>query len=187
VLDTPRRWHLTATTFLHPDDAATVYSDPELTACLIATPTFSHEAFILGSLQGGKAVFSEKPISQDPSGTVRCYQKWPLHPPPFLRSQAVGKPLFCAFNRRFDPAFSSVRARVQAGEVGHVQMIKVHRPVLPAPPPVTRPPPATRHCPPSTTSRSAEASSTTAPCTTLTWSPGSLASCTARSSPPLTP
>ena len=44
-----------------------------------------------------------------------------------LYSQAaaeVGRPLFCAFNRRFDPSFSSVRRRVVEGEVGHVHMIK---------------------------------------------------------------
>lgn len=108
------RWNLQTTTFVHPDDAATVYQDPELTACLIATPTFTHEAFILGSLSGGKAVFSEKPISQDPGGTVRCYE----------RSDSVGRPLFCGFNRRFDPSFSAVRQRVRAGHLGHVQMIK---------------------------------------------------------------
>jgi len=83
-------------------------------ACLIATPTFTHEDFITGSLSSGKAVFSEKPISQDPSGTARCYQ----------RAADVEKPLFCAFNRRFDPSFASVRDRVMKGEVGHVSRIK---------------------------------------------------------------
>ena len=90
------------------------YQEWTFQACLIATPTFTHEGYILGSLEGGKAVFSEKPIAEAPSGTIRCYQK----------SHEVGKPLFCAFNRRFDPSFSSVKARVEAGEVGHVQMIK---------------------------------------------------------------
>ena len=39
-------------------------------------------------------------------------------------SPQVGRPLFCAFNRRFDPSFAAVRAKVRAGSVGHVQMIK---------------------------------------------------------------
>jgi len=108
------RWNLHTTSFIHPDDVAQVYADPELDACLIATPTFTHEGFIIGSLEGGKAVFSEKPIAEAPSGTSRCYEK----------AASVGKPLFCAFNRRFDPSFASVRAKVRAGEVGHVQMIK---------------------------------------------------------------
>eukprot|EP00090_Calanus_glacialis_P029151 TRINITY_DN46780_c0_g1_i1.p1 TRINITY_DN46780_c0_g1~~TRINITY_DN46780_c0_g1_i1.p1 ORF type:complete len:423 (+),score=101.34 TRINITY_DN46780_c0_g1_i1:92-1270(+) len=108
------RWNLTNTTFIHPNDVAQVYADPDLHACLIATPTFTHEGFIIGSLEGGKAVFSEKPISQEPSGTARCYQK----------ADSVGKPLFCAFNRRFDPSFGNVRDRVRAGDLGHVHMIK---------------------------------------------------------------
>merc|ERR1712080_16157 len=35
-----------------------------------------------------------------------------------------GKPLFCAFNRRFDPSFSAVRERVRKGELGHVSRVK---------------------------------------------------------------
>jgi len=108
------RWNLKEVVFVHPDDVETVYKDEEVQACLIATPTFTHEGYILGSLGAGKAVFSEKPISQDPDGTSRCYKK----------SSEVGKPLFCAFNRRFDPSFNSIKEKVQAGQVGHVQMIK---------------------------------------------------------------
>jgi len=108
------RWNLNTTTFIHPDDVAQVYADPNLDACLIATPTFTHEGFIIGSLDGGKSVFSEKPIAEAPSGTSRCYEK----------AASVSKPLFCAFNRRFDPSFGNVRDRVRAGDLGHIQMIK---------------------------------------------------------------
>ena len=108
------KWSLDKTTFLHPDSAGKVYEDPEVDACLISTPTFTHEGFIIGSLEAGKAVFSEKPIAEDPLGTSRCYEK----------AKEMGQPLFCAFNRRFDPSFSSVRRRVLQGDVGHVQMIK---------------------------------------------------------------
>lgn len=59
-------------------------------------------------------MFSEKPIAETPSGTVRCYEK----------AKAVNRPLFCAFNRRFDPSFSSVKEKVRSGLLGHVQVIK---------------------------------------------------------------
>ncbi|KMQ88297.1 putative oxidoreductase yrbe-like protein [Lasius niger] len=39
-------------------------------------------------------------------------------------AEKIGKPLFCAFNRRFDPSYSEVRDRVRRGEVGHVHTIK---------------------------------------------------------------
>ena len=138
------RWSLESTKFVHPDQAAEVYADPAVDACLISTPTFTHEEFIVSSLEAGKAVFSEKPIAEAPSGTARCYRKadevswdWPVasmlisHWPVSLMlisdwsvSPQVGRPLFCAFNRRFDPSFAAVRAKVRAGSVGHVQMIK---------------------------------------------------------------
>ena len=51
---------------------------------------------------------------KDPSGTERCYKK----------ADDVGKPLFCAFNRRFDPSYASIRKKVQEGELGHIQVIK---------------------------------------------------------------
>merc|ERR1712123_85265 len=108
------RWNLKDTVFVKPKDVSSILSDPALTACLIATPTFTHEAFIVASLDAGKAVFSEKPIAESPEGTARCYQK----------SVEVGKPLFCAFNRRFDPSFGSVRDQVREGAVGHVSIIK---------------------------------------------------------------
>jgi len=118
------RWNLTTTEFIHPDAVAKVYEDKEVTACLVATPTFTHEGFITGSLDAGKAVFSEKPIAETPEGTSRCYQK----------ADEVGKPLFCAFNRRFDPSFGDVQRRVRSGEVGHVQLVKTTSRDSPLPP-----------------------------------------------------
>ena len=46
-------WNLAAskTTFLHPDNVAEVYEDGTVDACVICTPTFTHEGFIVGSLQ----------------------------------------------------------------------------------------------------------------------------------------
>jgi len=108
------QWNLKDVTFVEPKDAEKVYTDESVQACFICTPTFTHEEFILGSLKGGKAVFGEKPISQDPEGTKRCYAK----------AEEMGKPLFCAFNRRFDPSFSSVQQKVRQGVLGHVQRVK---------------------------------------------------------------
>ena len=45
------RWNLSDTTFLHPDDVATVYGDSTVDASIICTPTFTHEGFITGSLE----------------------------------------------------------------------------------------------------------------------------------------
>ena len=76
-------------------------------ACLIATPTFTHEEFIQNSLRSGKVVFSEKPVAEDEEGTKKCYDL----------ANTVGRSLFCAFNRRFDPSFRDVYDRVRSGKV----------------------------------------------------------------------
>ena len=76
-------------------DIKIAYDDPDLEAVLVATPTWTHEDFIVGSLEAGKAVFTEKPVAEEPASVKRCYEL----------SHKTKKPLFCAFNRRFDPSF----------------------------------------------------------------------------------
>jgi len=65
-------------------------------------------------LKAKKAVFCEKPVAENQLDTAKCYEM----------AEKIGTPLFCAFNRRFDPSYSEVRDRVRRGEVGHVHMIK---------------------------------------------------------------
>lgn len=84
-------------------------------AVVVASPTFTHEDIVTKSLAAKKSVFCEKPIAEDIESSTRCYKQ----------AELVNKPLFSAFNRRFDPSYSGLRDRVRAGEVGHVQMIKV--------------------------------------------------------------
>ena len=55
----------------------------------------------------GKAVFSEKPIGETPEDTKVCY----------MTAEKVNRPLFCGFQRRFDPTFSDIQSRVRKG--GH--------------------------------------------------------------------
>ena len=49
-------------------------------------------------------------------------------------SQNTGHPLFCVFNRRFDPTHSKVRDQVRDGQVNQVQMIKTCSRDAPFPP-----------------------------------------------------
>ena len=57
------------------------------------------------TLSPGKAVFSEKPIGETPEDTKTCY----------MTAEKVGKPLFCGFQRRYDPTFADIQARVRRG------------------------------------------------------------------------
>ena len=55
--------HLANTKVVQSNNIKTVLSDDSLQACVIATPTETHEALVLASLEAGKAVFCEKPLA----------------------------------------------------------------------------------------------------------------------------
>ncbi|PNF29151.1 putative oxidoreductase YrbE [Cryptotermes secundus] len=108
-------WHLDNSEFLLSKDSNRVFQDAGVQAVVVASPTVCHEETIRGALLSGKHIFCEKPVAQDSESAERCYQL----------AARCGKTLFCAFNRRFDPAYSLLKERVRQGEVGHVQTIKV--------------------------------------------------------------
>ncbi|XP_050493041.1 inositol 2-dehydrogenase-like [Bombus huntii] len=107
-------WQLDDVVFLNSKQADKVYNDPNVDAVVVASPTYTHEDIVRKALEAKKAVFCEKPIAEDNANSIKCYET----------AKKVGKPLFCAFNRRFDPSYSAVRSRVRNGEIGHVQIIK---------------------------------------------------------------
>ncbi|XP_076236405.1 putative oxidoreductase YrbE [Calliopsis andreniformis] len=107
-------WHLEDVTFLNSKQADKVYNDPQVDAVIVASPTYTHEMIVRKALEAKKAVFCEKPIAETRDSTIKCYDT----------AKRIGKPLFCAFNRRFDPSYSTVRDRVRNGEIGHVHIIK---------------------------------------------------------------
>lgn len=99
--------------------------DPDVSGVVIASSTDTHLDFAIAALQAGKAVFCEKPIDLD-----------------LARAKAAAgvlggadTPLFMGFNRRFDPNFRELQARLAAGEMGALETLHIisHDP---APPPV---------------------------------------------------
>ena len=81
---------------------------------MVATPTNEHEYFVRTALSAGKAVFCEKPIASNMPAIMQCYDL----------AEKVSKPLFCAFNRRYDAAMASLRERVLAGEIGRLYQLR---------------------------------------------------------------
>lgn len=84
-------------------------------AVIVASPTYTHEEIVIKSLAAKKAVFCEKPVAETREDTEKCYEV----------AKQCGKPLFTAFNRRFDPSYAALRQRVRNGEVGHVHMVNI--------------------------------------------------------------
>jgi len=88
--------------------------DQSVQAIVICTPTADHREVILRSLRAGKAVMCEKPISLHLKETDECYNE----------SKKLGVPLFCAYQRRSDPTFSSLQERCKRGDLGTIQVVK---------------------------------------------------------------
>lgn len=87
----------------------------EVDAVLIASPTPTHVDLIAASVDAGLPVLCEKPIDLDIARVDALAPK--------VRDSGV--PVAIGFNRRFDPAFASVRARVAAGEIGRLEQLTI--------------------------------------------------------------
>lgn len=87
----------------------------EIDAVLIASPTPTHVDLIGAAVDAGLPVLCEKPIDLD---IARVDALAP-------RVAASGVPVAIGFNRRFDPAFSAVQARVAAGEIGRLEQLTI--------------------------------------------------------------
>jgi myo-inositol 2-dehydrogenase/D-chiro-inositol 1-dehydrogenase len=105
---------LPSSVFVTTDKTSAVLKDPKVEAVVITTPTDSHQPLVLESLRSGKKVFCEKPIANDVKNVQLCYET----------AEKLGLPLFCAFNRRFDPSFVNVETRVKNGEIGPIHVVK---------------------------------------------------------------
>ena len=90
-------------------DCQRVFDDPKVDFVVVTTPTHEHEEIVRRALDSGKAVFCEKPVSGSRDTTDELYAK----------AEASKIPLYCAFQRRFDPAMGRIREEVQKGETGH--------------------------------------------------------------------
>lgn len=101
----------------------TVLADPSIAGVVVASSTDTHLDYSLRAAQAGKAVFCEKPIDQDLARARDAEAAF---------AAAPGK-VFLAFNRRFDPSFAALKARL--GDVGALETLHIisHDP---APPPV---------------------------------------------------
>ncbi|XP_072033232.1 uncharacterized oxidoreductase YrbE-like [Amphiura filiformis] len=100
---------------LPPSDLQTVLEDKSVDATFICTQADSHEEYIKASLNAGKGVFCEKPLTTDEASTQSCYEE----------AEKNGRILFCGFCRRFDPSISSIHRRFKEGEIGQVKDIRI--------------------------------------------------------------
>lgn len=96
-------------------DVDALLDDPVVDAVAICSSTDTHANLVVAAARAGKAIFCEKPVSLELGELDRA-----------LGSVAeAGVPFQIGFNRRFDPAHSSVREAVATGAVGDLHLVRI--------------------------------------------------------------
>ncbi|PAA53141.1 hypothetical protein BOX15_Mlig016936g2, partial [Macrostomum lignano] len=95
--------------FLLPEEEDQAMADPEVTFCVICSPTMTHETALRKCINSGKQMFCEKPIATSLESMKEVHKL----------AENKGLLLHCSFNRRYDPSFSLLRDRIPntCGEV----------------------------------------------------------------------
>ncbi len=94
-------------------DARTALADPGVNAVIIASSTDTHADLAIAAARAGKAIFCEKPIDLSLRRVDRC----------LAAVKQARVPMFVGFNRRFDPSFAALHARIARGEIGPVEQV----------------------------------------------------------------
>ena len=95
-------------------DLDKLLDDPNVDAVLIASLTSLHSEHIEKVANAGKAIFCEKPVAINIAETRRVMQ--------LVKDK--GLPFQIGFQRRFDPGYADLARRLQAGEMGKVEMFR---------------------------------------------------------------
>ncbi len=107
-------------------EAQALIDSPSVDAVIIATPTDSHYDLIHSAASAGKAIFCEKPVDLSADRIRDCIKV----------VETAGVPFMTAFNRRFDPNFADLQARLRAGEIGQIELVSITS-RDPSPPPIS--------------------------------------------------
>ena len=92
-----------------------ILASADIEAVVICTPTDTHADLIERFTNAGKAVFCEKPVDLSLARVKAC-----------LAAVAANKGrVMVGFNRRFDPDFMAVKAAIDAGTIGAVEMVTI--------------------------------------------------------------
>ncbi|HTC08310.1 MAG TPA: inositol 2-dehydrogenase [Acetobacteraceae bacterium] len=95
-------------------------------ALVICSPTPTHADYIEQAAAQGRPVFCEKPIDLSAARVRPC----------LAAVHQAGVTLMVGFNRRFDPHFAALKARLDAGEIGRLELLTIIS-RDPSPPPIS--------------------------------------------------
>jgi len=90
-------------------------ADRAIGAVVIASSTDTHADLLLRAAAAGKAIFCEKPVDLDLARARTAA----------AAVERAGVTCLIGFQRRYDPTFAAVKARLAAGEIGDLEMLIV--------------------------------------------------------------
>ena len=88
-------------------------SDASIAGVIIASSTDTHLEYSVRAARAGKAIFCEKPIDQD------------LERARGAAGELSSARMLLAFNRRFDPNFQALKARLDSGALGALESVQI--------------------------------------------------------------
>ena len=92
-----------------------IFADRSIDAVLIGSSTDTHADLIQRAAAAGKHIFCEKPVDLDLGRARECEKA----------VNASGKVCLIGFQRRFDPTFAALKARIEKGEIGELEALSV--------------------------------------------------------------
>ena len=95
--------------------AEAVFADRAVTAVIIGSSTDTHADLIQRAAAAGKAIFCEKPVDLALDRAKMCAEA----------VARAGVACLIGFQRRYDPTFAALKARIDAGEIGDPEMLVV--------------------------------------------------------------
>lgn len=97
---------------LDPDD---VFTDEEVDAVIICSPTPLHVDHILKAAKAGKPALCEKPVAMETETVEKLIEEL----------EGIDHTTMLGFNRRFDPTFAKMHKLVEDGAVGNVEQVTI--------------------------------------------------------------
>ncbi len=93
--------------------AEAAFADEAIRAVIICSSTDTHADLIQRAAAAGKQIFCEKPVDLDIVRARACAQA----------VARAGVTCLIGFQRRYDPTFAALKARLVAGEIGEPEML----------------------------------------------------------------
>lgn len=96
-------------------DIDSVFTDDQVDAVIICSPTPLHVDHIVKAAQAGKPALCEKPVAMDSAAAEELTQ----------RLQGLDPVVMMGFNRRFDPSFKRIHDIVEEGGIGTLEQVTI--------------------------------------------------------------